>query len=83
MKTLQNLNDESNIIRATDTKAQQYISNGNWKYVSKSLWKDKIRNPSLEAKKNKSKRIKKCKFEKLLDDNYRVRDILTLYRYRF
>lgn len=27
------------IIRVTDTKAQEYVSTGNWRYVPKSEWK--------------------------------------------
>ena len=60
MKTMMSV-DGKKIIRISDEKASQLYSEG-FRYVSKSLWKEKVRdvNKKEETKtKKKSKKIKK------------------------
>ena len=45
--------DEKHIKRVTDEKASELYHEGGWRYVSKSLWKEKVRdvNKSVEEEK--------------------------------
>ena len=51
----------SYIRRVKDVDAVSYVKEGEWKYASKSLWKEKIRdvNKKEESSKKKKKRSKK------------------------
>ena len=42
MKCIMSL-DEKHIKRVTDDKASELYQDGGWRYVSKSLWKEKVR----------------------------------------
>ena len=57
MKTMQ-LDDK--IVRVSEDKIEQKVSDG-WKFVPKSLWKEKVRdvNKKEETKKTKKKKGKK------------------------
>ncbi len=52
--------DGSNIVRVSDEKAAMLYHEG-FRYVSKSVWKEKVRdvNKKEETKKSKSKKSKK------------------------
>ena len=52
--------DRKHIRRVTDEKASRLYEEG-WRYVSKSLWKEKVRdvNKKEETKKTKKKKNKK------------------------
>mgnify|MGYP001031161723 CR=1 FL=1 len=52
--------DGSNIVRVSDEKAAELFHEG-FRYVSKSLWKEKVRdvNKKEETKKTKKKKNKK------------------------
>ena len=52
--------DEKHIKRVTDEKASELYHEGGWRYVSKSLWKEKVRdvNKKEESKSKKSKSSK-------------------------
>ena len=50
--------DKKHIRRVTDEHASELYHEGGWRYVSKSLWKEKVRDVNKESKKNKSKKIK-------------------------
>ena len=52
--------DGSNIVRVSDDKASKLYHEG-FRYVSKSVWKEKVRdvNKKEETKKSKSKKSKK------------------------
>ncbi len=50
--------DKKHIRRVTDEQASELYHEGGWRYVSKSLWKEKVRDVNKESKKNKSKKIK-------------------------
>ena len=51
--------DEKHIKRVTDEKASELYGEG-WRYVSKSLWKEKVRdiNKKEETKKSKKRKSK-------------------------
>ena len=53
--------DGSNIVRVSDEKASELFSEG-FRYVSKSLWKEKVRdiNKSEEPTKTKSNKMSKA-----------------------
>ena len=58
--------DGSNIVRVSDEKASELFSEG-FRYVSKSLWKEKVRDvekPTEEEKPVKKKSNKMSKAEK-------------------
>ncbi len=57
--------DGSNIVRVSDDKASNLYHEG-WRYVSKSLWKEKVRDveSSVENKTAKTKSNKMSKAEK-------------------
>ena len=57
--------DGSNIVRVSDEKASELFSEG-FRYVSKSLWKEKVRdiNKSTEEKPTKTKSNKMSKSQK-------------------
>ena len=61
MKTMMSV-DGNKIIRVTDDKASKLYHEG-FRYVSKSLWKEKVRdiNKSEEPTKTKSKHLKMAK----------------------
>ena len=50
--------DGSTIVRVTDEKAAKLFSEG-FRYVSKSLWKEKVRDVNVEKNNKKSKKKKK------------------------
>jgi len=50
--------DGSTIVRVTDEKAAKLFSEG-FRYVSKSLWKEKVRDVNVEKNTKKSKKKKK------------------------
>ena len=52
--------DGSNIVRVSDDKAREWDHEG-WRYVSKSVWKEKVRdiNKKEETKKSKKRKSKK------------------------
>ena len=54
--------DKVHIKRVTDEQASKLFSEG-WRYVSKSVWKEKVRdvNKKEETKKNKKSKKKKSK----------------------
>jgi IS4 transposase len=50
--------DEKHIRRVTDAKASELYHEGGWRYVSKSLWKEKVRDvnkPTEEETTTKTK----------------------------
>ena len=64
MKTMMSV-DGNKIIRVSDEKASQLYSEG-FRYVSKSLWKEKVRdvNKTTEEKPTKTKSNKMSKAQK-------------------
>ena len=48
--------DEKHIRRVTDEQASELYHEGGWRYVSKSLWKEKVRDVNEDSKNNKSKK---------------------------
>ena len=50
--------DGSNIVRVSDEKASELYHEG-FRYVSKSLWKEKVRDVNVEKNTKKSKKKKK------------------------
>ena len=50
--------DGSNIVRVSDEKAAELYHEG-FRYVSKSLWKEKVRDVNKEKNTKKSKKKKK------------------------
>ena len=50
--------DGSNIVRVSDEKAAELYHEG-FRYVSKSLWKEKVRDINVEKNTKKSKKKKK------------------------
>ena len=54
--------DGSNIVRVSDEKASELFSEG-FRYISKSIWKEKVRdvNKKEETKKTKKSKNKKKK----------------------
>ena len=55
--------DRKHIRRVTDEKASMMYEEG-WRYVSKSLWKEKVRDINKQTKSPKSKKSKKGKSSK-------------------
>ena len=57
--------DGSNIVRVSDERASELFSEG-FRYVSKSLWKEKVRDveTTTKTKPTKTKSIKMSKAEK-------------------
>ena len=51
----------SYIRRVKDVDAVNYVNEGEWKYASKSLWKEKIRDIKKEETTSKSKKKSKGK----------------------
>jgi len=43
-------NEKGDIKRVNDDIANDIVSNGEWSYVSKSQWKEKIKNKSKDKK---------------------------------
>ena len=63
MKTMMSV-DGKHINRVTDEKASELYSEGGWRYVSKSMWKEKVRDVNKEektTKKTKKKKVRKLK----------------------
>ena len=52
--------DGSNIVRVSDEKAAKLFSEG-FRYVSKSLWKEKVRDVNKKEESKKTKKSKKSK----------------------
>ena len=67
MKTIMKIEVEENspansyIRRVKDVDAVSYVNEGAWHYVSKALWKEKIRDIKKEETTSKSKKKKKGK----------------------
>ena len=55
--------DGSNIVRVSDEKASELFSEG-FRYVSKSLWKEKVRDVNKSTKEEKSTKTKSNKMSK-------------------
>ena len=53
--------DEKHIKRVTDEKASELYHEGGWRYVSKSLWKEKVRDVNKKEETKKTKTSKKRK----------------------
>ena len=53
--------DEKHIKRVTDEKASELYHEGGWRYVSKSLWKEKVRDVNKKEETKKTKKSKKTK----------------------
>ena len=51
--------DEKHIKRVTDEKASELYHEGGWRYVSKSLWKEKVRDVNKKEETKKTKKSKK------------------------
>jgi hypothetical protein len=59
--------DGTNIVRVSDEEASELYHNENYKYVSKSLWKEKVRDlekPAGEILKDNKKSNKMSKAQK-------------------
>ena len=63
MKTMMSVDGKS-IIRVTDEKASRLFEEG-FRYVSKSMWKEKVRDVNKEEKETTKKKTKKKKVRKL------------------
>jgi len=55
--------DGSNIVRVSDERASELFSEG-FRYVSKSLWKEKVRDVNKSTKEEKSTKTKSNKMSK-------------------
>mgnify|MGYP003115209251 CR=1 FL=1 len=55
--------DNKHIRRVTDEKASELFGEG-WRYVSKSLWKEKVRDVNKKEETKKTKKTKKSKKSK-------------------
>ena len=55
--------DGSNIVRVSDEKASELFSEG-FRYVSKSLWKEKVRDVNKSTKEKKPTKTKSNKMSK-------------------
>ena len=53
--------DKKHIKRVTDEKASKLYHEGGWRYVSKSLWKEKVRDVNKKEETKKTKTSKKRK----------------------
>ena len=58
--------DGTNIVRVSDEEASKLYHNENFKYIAKSVWKEKVRdvNKSTETKPTKTKSNKMSKSQK-------------------
>ena len=59
--------DEKHIKRVTDEEASELFHDGGWRYVSKSLWKEKVRDiedPPSNTKPTENKSNKMSKSQK-------------------
>tara|TARA_B100000287_G_scaffold221364_1_gene208794 strand:+ start:377 stop:571 length:195 start_codon:yes stop_codon:yes gene_type:complete len=63
MKTMMSVDGKS-IIRVSDEKASRLFEEG-FRYVSKSMWKEKVRDVNKEEKETTKKKTKKKKVRKL------------------
>ena len=55
--------DGSNIVRVSDEKAAELFSEG-FRYVAKSVWKEKVRDVNKKEETKKTKKTKKSKKSK-------------------
>ena len=55
--------DNKHIRRVTDEKASELFGEG-WRYVAKSLWKEKVRDVNKKEETKKTKKTKKSKKSK-------------------
>ena len=55
--------DGSNIVRVSDERASELFSEG-FRYVSKSMWKEKVRDVNKKEQTKKTKKTKKSKKKK-------------------
>ena len=53
--------DGKHINRVTDEKASELYHEGGWRYVSKSLWKEKVRDVNKKEESKTKKKTKKTK----------------------
>ena len=60
MKTMMSV-DEKHIKRVTDEKASELYHDGGWRYISKSVWKEKVRDVDKKEESTKTKKSKKSK----------------------
>ena len=56
--------DKKHIRRVTDDKATELYHEGGWRYVSKSLWKEKVRDVNKSTKEEKTTKKKSNKMSK-------------------
>ena len=56
--------DKKHIRRVTDEKASELYHEGGWRYVSKSLWKEKVRDVNKSTKEEKTTKKKSNKMSK-------------------
>ena len=63
MKTMMSVDGKS-IIRVSDEKASKLFEEG-FRYVSKSMWKEKVRDVNKEEKETTKKKTKKKKVRKV------------------
>ena len=62
MKTMMSL-DGTQIVRVSDEKASRLYSDG-YKYIAKSIWKEKVRDINKKEETKKTKKTKKSKKKK-------------------
>ena len=63
MKCIMSL-DEKHIKRVTDDKASELYQDGGWRYVSKSVWKEKVRDIEQPQEPTNKKSNKMSKAQK-------------------
>ena len=56
--------DKKHIRRVTDEQASELYHEGGWRYVSKSLWKEKVRDVNKSTKEEKTTKKKSNKMSK-------------------
>ena len=56
--------DKKHIRRVTDEQASELYHEGGWRYVSKSLWKEKVRDVKTSTEKSPKGNIKSNKMSK-------------------
>ena len=64
--------DGTNIIRVSDEEASKLYHNENFKYVSKAIWKEKVRDieePKEKPTKTKSNKLSKAQKRQLRKSN--------------
>ena len=56
--------DNKHIRRVTDEKASELYHEGGWRYIPKSLWKEKVRDVNKKEETKKTTKTKKSKKSK-------------------